>query len=87
MPKENQTNKEEAHETLEGYCCACDYDQAVFEDRIQKGKEEATEAAETKAEEYMMKARQRIIGVLRQIGTIETEEDMEKVIKVIKNSP
>lgn len=29
------------HETIKDYCCACDYDKAVFEQKIQKRVDEA----------------------------------------------
>jgi len=28
--------REEAHETLDNYCCTCEYDQAVFEDKLKQ---------------------------------------------------
>lgn len=34
---------------------------------------------------YDRSVKGKVIGILRQIGTIETDEQMEKVIKIIEN--
>ena len=39
--KEVKPEQEEAHPTEYGYCCACDYDIAVMNDRIAQAREEA----------------------------------------------
>jgi len=36
----------EPHNTEEGYCCACEYDVAVFEGRLREQKEEILEEVE-----------------------------------------
>jgi hypothetical protein len=41
-----QQTREEAHKTENGYCCACDYDIAVMEEKIKQTREEVIKVIE-----------------------------------------
>mgnify|MGYP007090105319 CR=1 FL=1 len=44
----------EAHNTESGYCCACDYDIAVMEEKIDKAREEERERIKKKLKDSLM---------------------------------
>ena len=71
----------EAHETEDGYCCACEYDIACMNEKI--------EIAIQKKVDEIKKSKTKIVGILfnAQNSPIEysLQEIADKIIKIIKN--
>ena len=71
----------EEHETENGYCCACEYDIACMNEKI--------EIAVQKKVEEIKKSKTKIVGILfnAQNSPIEysLQEIADKIIKIIKN--
>ena len=71
----------EAHETEDGYCCACSYDIACMNEKI--------DIAVQKKVEDIKKSKTKIVGILfnAQNSPIEysLQEIADKIIKIIKN--
>ena len=73
--------KVEEHETENGYCCACEYDIACMNEKI--------EIAVQKKVDEIKKSKTKIVGILfnAQNSPIEysLQEIADKIIKIIKN--
>ena len=73
--------KQESHLTEDGYCCACEYDIACMNEKI--------EIAIQKKVDEIKKSKTKIVGILfnAQNSPIEysLQEIADKIIKIIKN--
>lgn len=84
-------NKTEVHETIEEYCCACNYDQAVFERRVKlaieskmsdlMGKVEKKRLLEELPPEYEV---QGFLGAHQKTAVIAFNKALDEVLLLMK---
>lgn len=82
---EKVMSKQKPHETKDGWCCACDYDIAVMENKIKEAREEAVEKAKAtirlwRPVFYRKSINSPIIDTYEiQKSRLITEEDLEQL--------
>lgn len=74
--------EEEPHDTVSGYCCACDYDIAVMEDNIHKVEAQAKEEMIEKIEKAIRDKYQDLV----EIEDFYASEIFEDILSTIRNT-
>lgn len=96
MKKKKQKQNEKSHQTKNGYCCACDYDIAVMENKIKSQQKKLVEEMVEMCEK-MKRTREKTIPIIaknpRFIETVEQQNigynsafiELVKILKKNKN--